>query len=142
MLWINDVDVDHITNEIVAMVHGTIDEQSGKFILPYNEHDLTLFKLVERKQIHQCGPRCKTNKHIGTCKYGFPTIIFVEQHVAQHPITQRWVKKIQIKCVIFELISRLLLKETPILSLQISSYFEHLIIQVQKIFCAFLKHEF
>jgi hypothetical protein len=34
-------------NEIVAMVPATIDEQFGKFILPDNEHDLTLFKLVE-----------------------------------------------------------------------------------------------
>jgi hypothetical protein len=98
ILWINDVDVDHITNEIVAMVPATIDEQSGKFILPDNEHDLTLFKLVERKQMHQCGSQCKTNKHIETCKYGFPITIFAEQHAAQHPITQRWIKKIQIKC--------------------------------------------
>jgi hypothetical protein len=37
------------------MVPATIDEQFGKFILPDNEHDLTLFKLVERKQMHQCG---------------------------------------------------------------------------------------
>jgi len=58
--------------------------------------------------MHQCGSQCKTNKHIGNGKYKFPTIIFIKQHVAQHPITQRWVKKIQIKCVIFELISRLL----------------------------------
>jgi len=98
ILWINDVDVDRITNEIVAMVPATIDEQSGKFILPDNEHDLTLFKLVERKQMHQCGSRCKTNKHTESCKYGFPIIIFAEQHAAQHLITQRWVKKIQIKC--------------------------------------------
>jgi hypothetical protein len=47
ILWINDVDVDRITNEIVAMVPATIDEQFGKFILLDNEHDLTLFKLVE-----------------------------------------------------------------------------------------------
>jgi len=58
--------------------------------------------------MHQCGSQFKTNKHIGTCKYEFPTTIFVKQHVAQYPITQRWLKKIQIKCVIFELISRLL----------------------------------
>jgi hypothetical protein len=108
------------------MVPATIDEQFGKFILPDNEHDLTLFKLVERKQIHQCGPRCKTNKHIGTYKYGFPTTIFVEQHAAQHPITQRWVKKIQIKCVIFELISWLLLKETPSRHFWRSTYLQHL----------------
>jgi len=129
-------------NEIIAMVPATIDEQFGKFILLDNEHDLTLFKLVERKQMHQCGSWCKANKHIGTYKYGFPTIIFVEQHAAQHPITQRWVKKIQIKRVIFELLYRLLsslylcnqqyllFKETLILSLQKNSYFEHLIIQV------------
>jgi hypothetical protein len=43
----NDIDVDHITNEIVTMVHVSIDEQSGKFILLNDEHDLTLFKLVE-----------------------------------------------------------------------------------------------
>ncbi len=55
ILWINDVDVDRITNEIVAMVPTTIDEQFGKFILPDNEHVLTLFKLMEQKQMHQCG---------------------------------------------------------------------------------------
>jgi hypothetical protein len=60
------------------MVPATIDEQFGKFILPDNEHDLTLFKLVERKQMHQCGSWCKTNKHIKTCKYGFPTTIFAK----------------------------------------------------------------
>ncbi len=61
--------------------------------------------------MYQCDSQCKTNKHIETCKYGFPTTIFAEQHVAQHPIMQRWVKKIKIKCVIFEifeLISQLL----------------------------------
>ncbi len=63
ILWMNDVNVDHITNEIVAMVHTIINEQFEKFILLDNEHDLTLFKLVERKQMHQCGSRCKTNKH-------------------------------------------------------------------------------
>jgi hypothetical protein len=47
ILWINDIDVDHITNEIVAMVPNTIDEQFEKFILLDIEHDLTLFKLVE-----------------------------------------------------------------------------------------------
>jgi len=50
ILWINDIDVDRITNEILAMVLVTIDEQSQKFILPDNEHDLTLFKLVERNK--------------------------------------------------------------------------------------------
>ncbi len=52
---------------------------------------LTLFKLMDRKQMHQCSSQ--TNKHIGTCKYKFPTTIFAKQHVAQHPIMQRWVKK-------------------------------------------------
>jgi hypothetical protein len=47
ILWINDIDVDHTTNEIVTMVPATIDEQFGKFILLDNEHDLTLFKLLE-----------------------------------------------------------------------------------------------
>jgi hypothetical protein len=55
ILWINDIDVDCITNEIITMVLVIIDEQFGKFILPNNEHDLTLFKLVERKQMHQFG---------------------------------------------------------------------------------------
>jgi len=47
ILWINDIDVDGITNEIVVMVLTIIDEQSRKFIMLDNEHDLTLFKLVE-----------------------------------------------------------------------------------------------
>ncbi len=41
-----------ITNEIVVMVPITIDEKFGKFIFLDNEHDLTLFKLVEQKQMH------------------------------------------------------------------------------------------
>jgi hypothetical protein len=52
ILWINEIDVDRITNEIVVMVPIIIDEQFGKFIFLDNEHDLTLFKLVERKQMH------------------------------------------------------------------------------------------
>jgi hypothetical protein len=144
ILWINDVDVDRITNEIVAMVLVIIDEQFKKFILPDNEHDLTLFKVVEQKQMHQCGSRRKINKHIGTCKYGFPNTLFVKQHAAKHPITQRWVKEIQINYAIFELISRilsylylcnqqsLLLRETLILFLQKNSYFEHLIFKDKK----------
>jgi hypothetical protein len=93
ILWINDIDVDHITNKIVTMVFVTINEHFRKFVLLSNEHDLTLFKLMEWKQMHQCGSQCKTNTHIGTCKYGFPITIFVKQHAAQHPITQRWVEK-------------------------------------------------
>jgi hypothetical protein len=44
ILLINDIDVDCITNEIVAMAHVIIDEQYKNFILLDNEHDLTLFK--------------------------------------------------------------------------------------------------
>jgi hypothetical protein len=99
--------------------------------------------------MHQCDSRCNTNKHIKTSKYGFPITIFTKQHLVQHQITQRWVKKNQIKCVIFELISQLLLslylcnqqslllKKSLILPLQKSSYFEHLIIQIQKSFECF-----
>jgi hypothetical protein len=43
-----------------------------------NEHDLTLFKPMEQKQMHQCGSWRKINKQIKTCKYRFPTMIFVE----------------------------------------------------------------
>jgi hypothetical protein len=82
ILWINDVDVDCITNEIVAMVPIIIDEQSTKFILLDNEHDLTLFKLVKRKEMHQCGSQYKTDNHIGTCKYKLPTTIFAKPHAA------------------------------------------------------------
>jgi len=74
------------------MVLATIDEQFKKLILLNNEHDLILFKPLEQKQMHWCGSWCKTNKHIETCKYKFFIIILVE-HVAQHPITQRWVEK-------------------------------------------------
>jgi hypothetical protein len=74
------------------MVRTTTDEQFRKLILLNNEHDLILFKPVERKQM-QCSSWCKTNKYIETCKYEFLIIVFVEQHAAQHSITQRQVKK-------------------------------------------------
>ncbi len=91
ILWINYVVVDHITNEIAIMVLATIDEQFGKLL--DNKHDLILFKPMEWKQKRQFHSWCKTNKHIKICEYEFPIIIFVKQHVAQHPITQKWVKK-------------------------------------------------
>jgi hypothetical protein len=75
------------------MIPDTIHEQSEKIILPNNEHDFTLFKPMEPKQMHQHASRCKSNKHIETCKYKFHTIIFVEQHSTQDPITQRRVQK-------------------------------------------------
>jgi hypothetical protein len=93
----------------------------------------------------QCGSRCKINKHIGTCKYGFPNTIFVEQHVAEHLITQRWVKKVQINYMIFALISQILsylylcnqqffmLRETLVLFLQNCSYFEHLFFKIKNL---------
>ncbi len=86
---------------MVIMVLATIDEQFRKLILLDDEHDLKLFKPVEWKQMHRCGSRCKTNKHIETCKYEFFIIIFVEQHETQYPITESGLKKIQINCVIF-----------------------------------------
>ncbi len=52
ILCINDIDVDYITNEIVAMVHVIIDEQFEKFIL------LDKFDIVQAsgmKKMHQCG---------------------------------------------------------------------------------------
>ncbi len=93
ILWINYIDVNHITNKIVVTVLAIIDEQFEKFILPNNEYDLTLFKLLKWKQMHQCVSWCKTNKYIGICKYKFPMTIFVEQHATQHPIPQRWMEK-------------------------------------------------
>jgi hypothetical protein len=74
ILWINDVDVDYITNEIIAIVPITIDVQFGKFILRDNEHDLTLLKLMEQKKMHQYGSQSKTNKYLGTCNMDFPLL--------------------------------------------------------------------
>jgi hypothetical protein len=36
------------------MLPISIDEKFEKFILLDNEHNLTLLKLVERKQMHRC----------------------------------------------------------------------------------------
>jgi len=75
------------------MVPTIVDEQFEIFILSNNEYDLTMFKLVEWKQMYQCVSWCKTNKHIGIYKYIFSISIFVEQLVAQHPFIWRWVQK-------------------------------------------------
>jgi hypothetical protein len=85
-------------------------------------------------------------KQISTLKLAnmYFSLLHLPNNIQLNIQSQRWVKKVQIKCVIFELISRLLsslnlcnqqfllLRETLILSLQKKSYFEHLIIQVQK----------
>jgi hypothetical protein len=55
--------------------NATIDEQFGKFILLNNEHDLTLFKSVERKQMHQCGSWCKKKSTLELANTNFALYI-------------------------------------------------------------------
>jgi hypothetical protein len=99
---INDIDVDCITNEIVALVLATINEQSQKIILLNNEHDLTLFKPVERK--HKCINVVHDAKQINTLELAntyFPLLYFlnnVQLNIQSH---KGGLRKIHINCVIF-----------------------------------------
>ena len=70
LLWVDEADVDRVTQEIVACVPGVCDEHTDTWVPPTDETGLRLFNLVTDKQMHRCRPgKCKKN---GACRYGFP----------------------------------------------------------------------
>ena len=86
ILWIENSDVEHIANEITAIVSAEFDTTMKKIPEPTYPHQNKLFKEVMRKQLHSCGSRCQHKLSVGTCKCGFhsPLIQKQKQHITQN----------------------------------------------------------
>lgn len=57
VLWIQKDDIEQVTNNIIAVIPATYDEEKEEFIEPTDEFQRTLFKMVIWKQLHSCGER-------------------------------------------------------------------------------------
>jgi hypothetical protein len=72
LLWLDDEDVDRVTNEISAAVPGNYDHQASQFTPPPAQagpEEAPLYNYVIGKQLHTCSVTwcCKN----GPCKSGF-----------------------------------------------------------------------
>ena len=66
----NPADINRITNELIAMISTAYDQTTQKFIEPIDPLQLSLYKIVMRKQLHTCMTHCQHNK--SKCKHRFP----------------------------------------------------------------------
>ena len=86
----NQVDVERITNEIMATVPATFDTTIGDFLEPIDSHQNKLFKIVMRKQLHTYNSRYQQRINGNHCKYGFPFKPHIEEKITYNSKTKRW----------------------------------------------------
>jgi hypothetical protein len=72
ILWLHKNDLNHVTNDILAFVHDIYDKTQKSFVKPLHPIENKLFKLIYRKQLHNCQKKSYETKH--GCKYGFPYV--------------------------------------------------------------------
>ena len=59
ILWINQVDIKRITNEMMVATPVIFGTTIGDFLEPIDSHQNKLFKIVMSKQLHTCNSRCQ-----------------------------------------------------------------------------------
>lgn len=69
ILWLHKDDLNHVTNDVLAFVPTIYDETQKSFVEPLNSIEKKLFKLIDRKQLHNYQKKSYKTKH--GCKYGF-----------------------------------------------------------------------
>ncbi len=67
-----------ITNEIVVVIPAIFDEATTTFVVPNDSLQNKLFKMVLRKQLHECQCQCIWKDQNGTCRFRFPFASHVE----------------------------------------------------------------
>ena len=90
ILWMNQVDIERVTNEIIATTPATFDTTIGEFLEPADSHQNNLFKIVMREQLHMCNFRCQQRTNRNNCKYGFPFKPHIEKKTTYNSKTKRW----------------------------------------------------
>jgi hypothetical protein len=91
LLWLDDADVDRVTNEICAYVPGSYDPIKDEFAPPPAEagpEELQLYHYVVGKQLHTC--RDSWCRRDGPCKSGFPYAPHYEPCSQLDSETGRW----------------------------------------------------
>ena len=90
ILWMNQNDIERVTNEITAATPTIFDTTTGEFLEPIDSHQNKLFKIVMRKQLHICNSRCQQRSNANNYKYGFPFKLHIEEKTTYNPESKRW----------------------------------------------------
>jgi hypothetical protein len=90
ILWVQEEDLMKITNEIVVVILVTIDETIAKFVVPNDSLQNKLFKMVLRKQLHECQSQSIRKNRNGTSRFGFPFASHVEPNSFFNKETNKW----------------------------------------------------
>jgi len=90
ILWMNQVDIEQVTNEITAATPAIFATTIGEFLEHVDSHQNKLFKIVMRKQLHICNSRCQQQTNGNDCKYGFPFKPHIEERTTYDSETKRW----------------------------------------------------
>jgi hypothetical protein len=59
ILWMNQVNIERVSNEITVAMPTIFATSIGDFLEPVDSHQNKLFKIVMRKQLHTCNCRCQ-----------------------------------------------------------------------------------
>jgi uncharacterized protein YlbG (UPF0298 family) len=90
ILWIQDDDVEWITNEITTVVPAAYDNKKEEFIEQTDDLQKTLFSMVRRKQLHSYGECCYHKHKYGECKYSFPFSVHENDKAMFNARNTRW----------------------------------------------------
>ncbi len=71
ILWVEEENLNIITNEIVVVIPVVFDGTTTKFIVLKDSLQNKLFKMVLRKQFHECQNWCIWKGRNGNCRFGF-----------------------------------------------------------------------
>jgi hypothetical protein len=79
VLWVDDNDLEKVTNEIIACIPTIFDKTIKIFMPPNDSLQFKLFKMVLRNQLHEFQKNCIRNLgRNGNCKFGFPFLPCIE----------------------------------------------------------------
>jgi hypothetical protein len=67
-----------------------VDKITKAFIPPNDSLQFKLFKMVLRKELHECQNHCIRKGHNGTCKFGFPYSPHIEPDSFFNKKTKKW----------------------------------------------------
>jgi len=90
ILWVDTIDLERITNEIITFVPTIFDDPNAKFILPNDSLQCKSFHMVLRKRLHQCQPWCIQKGWNRNCKFEFLFLSHIEQNSVFNKTKNKW----------------------------------------------------
>jgi hypothetical protein len=90
ILWVNENDLQKITNEIEAFILAIFNKITKTFIPPNDSLQFKLFKMLLQKELHECQKLLYLKSCNRTCKFGFPYSPHIEPNYSFNKKTNKW----------------------------------------------------